>query len=104
MRIHDLIPAVKLISDLDRLFSSWSIGDRDFEVTRTLDNKNAKIAICDIAIQSQSLSQDQIWMVDLTPYRSFMNQDFEVTKAFDNKNVDFMICDIVMQSQPLNRE
>jgi hypothetical protein len=73
-------------------------------VTRTLDNKNAEIAICDMAIQSQPLSQDQIWTVDLTPYRSFVNRDFEVTKTLDNKNVDFAICDIAMQSQPLNQE
>jgi hypothetical protein len=45
--------------------------NRDFEVTKTLDNKNVEIAICDIAIQSQPLNQDQIWTVDLTPYRSF---------------------------------
>jgi hypothetical protein len=73
-------------------------------VTRTLDNKNPEIAICDIAIQSQPLNQDQIWTVDLTPYRSFVNRDFEVTKTLDNKNVDFAICDIAMQSQPLNQE
>jgi intracellular sulfur oxidation DsrE/DsrF family protein len=73
-------------------------------VTRTLDKKNVEIAICDMTIQSQPLSQDQIWTVDLTPYRSFVNRDFEVTKTLDNKNVDFAICDIVMQSQQLNQE
>ena len=58
MRIRDLIAAVKLRSDLDRLFSSWSIGDREFEVTRTLDIKNVEITICDIAIQSQPLNRE----------------------------------------------
>jgi hypothetical protein len=35
-----------------------SIGDRDFEMTKTLDNKNPEIAICDIAIQSQPLNKE----------------------------------------------
>jgi hypothetical protein len=70
----------------------------DFEVTKTLDNKNAEIAICDIGIQSQPLNQAWIWTVDVTPYRSFGDRDIQ-----GNKNADFAICDIAIQSQPLNQ-
>jgi hypothetical protein len=39
--------------------------------------QNVEIAICEIAIQSQSLNQDHIWTVDPNPYRSFANRDME---------------------------
>ena len=55
MRYRDVFETIKLRSDLDRWFSSWSIRDRDFEMTKTLDNKNPEIVICDFAIQSQQL-------------------------------------------------
>jgi hypothetical protein len=73
-------------------------------VTKTLDNKNAEIAICDMAIQSQSLSQDHMWTVDPNPYRSFANREFKRKRNKCNKNPGFAICDIAIQSQPLNRE
>jgi hypothetical protein len=74
----------------------WEIGDRDFEMTKSLDLKNPDFAICDIAIQSQPLNQEVIWTVDLTPYRSFVNRDFEVTKTLDNKNLEIAICDFAI--------
>jgi hypothetical protein len=46
--------------------------DRNFNVIKTLNIKNAKIAI-----QSQPLNQDHIWTIDPTPYRSFANHDME---------------------------
>jgi hypothetical protein len=63
-------------------------------VTKTLDNKNAEIMICDMEIQSQPLSQDHIWTVDPNPYRSFN----ESNSKRKEKNLDFMICDIAIQS------
>jgi hypothetical protein len=73
--------------------------DRDFEVTKTLNIKNVEIVICEIMIQSQPLNQDQIWTVDLTPYRSFTNRDMERQRKQCNKNVE-----IVIQSQSLNQD
>jgi hypothetical protein len=76
----------------------------DFEVTKTLDNKNAEIAICDMGIQSQLLNQAWIWIVDVTPYRSFGDRDIKRNREQGNKNAEITICDITIQSQPLNRE
>jgi hypothetical protein len=86
------------------MISLWSVGDRNFEVTKTLDIKNANFAICKIAIQSQPLNRDHIWTVDHTPYRSFANHDLERQRTQCIKNADFAICEITIQSQPLNRD
>jgi hypothetical protein len=72
-------------------------------VTKTLDNKNVEITICDMAIQSQPLSQDQIWTIDITPYRSFVDRDIKRNRKQGNKNVEIAICDMAIQSQPLNQ-
>jgi hypothetical protein len=68
-------------------------------VTKTLENKNAEIAICDMAIQSQPLNQAWIWTIDVTPYRSFGDRDIKRNRKQGNKNAE-----IAIQSQPLNRE
>jgi hypothetical protein len=78
--------------------------DRDFEVTKTLNIKDVEIVICEIMIQSQSLNQDQIWTVDLTPYRSFMNRDMERQRKQSNKNVEITICEMRFNRQPLNQD
>jgi intracellular sulfur oxidation DsrE/DsrF family protein len=77
--------------------------DRDFEVKKTLNIKNVEIAICEITIQSQSLNEDHIWTVDLTPYRSFANRDMERQRKQCNKNVEIAICKITIHSQSLNQ-
>jgi hypothetical protein len=66
------------------------------EMSKKQCNKNVDFAICEIAIQSQSLNRDQIWTVDPTPCRSFVNRDFEVTKTLDIKDVEIAICEIVI--------
>jgi hypothetical protein len=65
--------------------------NRDLERQRKHCNKNVEITICEIAIQSQPLNQDQIWTVDLTPYRSFANRDMERQRKHCNKNVEIAI-------------
>ena len=78
MKNRDLIATVESRSDLDH----WSNSISEFleswhRETRKQWNKNVEIAICEFAIQSQPLNQDQIWTVDPTPYRSFANRDME---------------------------
>jgi hypothetical protein len=51
--------------------------NRDFEVTKTLDNKNVEIAICDMVIQSQPLNQALIRTVDPMPLRGIGDRDLE---------------------------
>ena len=77
--------------------------NQDFEVTKTLDNKNAKIAICDMAIQSQPLNQAWIWTVDVNPYQSFGDRDIKRNRKQGNKNAEIAICNRAIQSQPLNQ-
>jgi hypothetical protein len=45
-------------------------------------NRNAEIAICNIATYLQPLDQEVIWTVDLTSSRGFVDRDLEVTRTF----------------------
>ena len=55
--------------------------DREFEVTRTLNNRNVEIAICEIATLSELLDQVLIETVDPTLFRGFGDRDFESRDA-----------------------
>jgi hypothetical protein len=46
-------------------------------MSKIINIKNVDFAICEIAIQSQPLNQAQIWIVDLTLYRSFRDRNME---------------------------
>jgi hypothetical protein len=56
------------------------------EMSKKQCNKNVDFAICEIAIQSQPLNQDQIWTVDLTPCRSFGDRELEMSKFINIRN------------------
>jgi hypothetical protein len=36
-----------------------------------------QFVICEIVSESEPSDQDQIWTIDVTPYRSFVNHDME---------------------------
>ena len=95
-RNRDSIAVVESRSYLDR----WSQPVSEFHESRYQKekkcNETSKIAICDIVIKSQSLSQDQTWIVDHTPYRSFEKRDMERQKKQCNMNYEIAICNIVM--------
>jgi hypothetical protein len=67
--------------DVSRWTPYWSFADRDIKRNRKQGNKNAKIVICDMAIQSQPLNRDQIWTVDHTPYRGIGDRELESPDA-----------------------
>jgi hypothetical protein len=55
--------------------------DREFEVTRTLNNRNVEIAICEIATLSEPSDQVLIGTVDPTLFRGFGDRDLESRDA-----------------------
>jgi hypothetical protein len=66
------------------------------EMSKKQCNKNVKIAICEIAIKSNPLNQDQIWTADSSPCRSFEDRVLEMSKKQCNKNFEIAICKIVI--------
>jgi hypothetical protein len=49
--------------------------DWDFEVTKTLNVKSVKIAMCEISTESEPSNQDMIWTIDPTSLQSFVDRD-----------------------------
>jgi hypothetical protein len=68
--------------------------DRDFEVTKTLNVKSVKTAMCEISTESEPSVQDVIWTVDPTSLRSFVDRDLSVTRTLNIRNVEIAICEI----------
>jgi hypothetical protein len=73
-----------------------SFVDRDFEVTKTLNDKSVKIAMCEISTESKPSDQEVIWTVDPTSLRSFVDQDLEVSRTLNIRNPEIAICDIAI--------
>jgi hypothetical protein len=66
------------------------------EMSKKQCNKNVDFAICKIAIKSQPLNQDQIWIVDSSPCQGFEDRVLKMSKNINHKNPDIAICKIAI--------